>query len=262
MSRPIIAICTALERAQWSVWDQAAALLPTSYVEAVQRAGGLVTMLPPDPQLTESPEEALQGIDGLMLAGGADIDPACYGQEPHPKTVGTVPERDAFEIALTRAAIALDMPLLGICRGMQVINVALGGTLVQHLPELYGHDRHLASMGTFDGADHDVALKPSSLAATVAGETVHVTKSHHHQGVDMVGEGLLVTGTDLLDGLPEAIELSEKTFVLGVQWHPEADESSPVIAAFVRAAQARRLSLSRPSQSAADAAVTGLASAT
>jgi len=240
MSRPVIGICTALERARWSVWDQTAALLPMSYIEAVQRAGGLATLLPPDPLLTEDPSEALEGVDGLMLAGGADIDPSSYGADPHPRTVDTVPERDAFEIAIVRGAIELDVPLLGICRGMQLINVALGGTLLQHLPELYGHDRHLASIGTFDGADHDVTLKAGSLAATVAGETVHVTKSHHHQGVDRVGEGLLVTGTDPMDGLPEAIELPGKSFILGVQWHPEADKSSPVIGALVRAAGMRR----------------------
>ena len=138
MSRPVIGICTALERARWGMWDQEAVLLSRSYVEAVQRAGALVLMLPPDKLLLERPQEALDLLDGLVIAGGADIDPASYGAEPHPETLDTVPERDRFEIALVRAAIERDLPVLGICRGMQLINVAYGGTLMQHLPERFG----------------------------------------------------------------------------------------------------------------------------
>jgi putative glutamine amidotransferase len=237
MRGPVIGICTALEQAAWSVWDQQAALLPLSYVEAVQRAGGLVLMLPPDRRLVSNPDPALELIDGLMLAGGADIDPASYEQEAHPETADTVPERDAFEIALVRGAIARDMPVLGICRGMQLINVARGGTLLQHLPERYGHHEHRRVLGSFDGADHDVALSEGSAAAGAAGEVSHATKSHHHQGVDRLGEGLIVTGTSTLDDLPEAIELPDKRFVLGVQWHPEADPASTVVAGFVDAAR-------------------------
>jgi putative glutamine amidotransferase len=236
MKRPTIGICAALERARWSVWDQQAALLPLSYVEAVQRAGGLVVMLPPDERLAVEPEEALELLDGLMLAGGADIDPASYGQEAHPETVDTVPERDAFEIALVRAAIERDMPVLGICRGMQLINVARGGTLLQHLPDRFGHHEHRRVLGSFDGAEHDVVLSEGSLAASAAGEVVHVTKSHHHQGVDRLGEGLIVSGVSTLEDLPEAIELPDRRFVLGVQWHPEADEGSSVVGALVQAA--------------------------
>ena len=238
--RPVIGICTALETARWSVWDQQAALLPESYLAAVRRAGALAVMLPPDPVSTQEPDEALDLVDGLMLAGGADIDPAAYGAEPHEATVGTVPARDASEIALTRRALERGIPVLGICRGMQLLNVARGGTLHQHLPEHFGHHDHLRSLGSFDGADHDVALVPGSLAARAAGEELHATKSHHHQGVDRVGDGLVVTGTAMLDGLPEALELPDADFVLGVQWHPEADERSRVIGALVAAAAAYR----------------------
>ena len=146
-----------------------------------------------------------------------------------------MPRRDEFEIALARGAIERDLPVLGICRGMQLINVACGGTLIQHVPELVGHDEHRRVIGSFDGAEHDVVLAEGSLAAAAAGEVSHSTKSHHHQGVDRLGEGLLVSGFSTLDELPEAIELPARRFVLGVQWHPEADPASSVIDAFVAA---------------------------
>ena len=240
MSRPVIGMCTALEQARWSVWEQPAMLLARNYVDAVQRAGAMVLMLPPDPCLLEDPGQALEVIDGLVLTGGADIDPAFYGQQAHAETVDTVPERDAFEIALTRAAIERDLPVLGICRGMQLINVARGGTLLQHLPEHYGHSEHRRAIGSFDGADHDVCLIEGTLAARAAGETGHATKSHHHQGIDRLGDGLTISGRSALDDLPEAIEWedgpSHRRFVLGVQWHPEADSASSVIGALVEAA--------------------------
>jgi putative glutamine amidotransferase len=249
MARPVIGICAALERARWSVWDQQAALLPRNYIDAVQSAGGLAVMLPPDPVLVEDPGEALDLLDGLVLAGGADIDPASYGEPRHEETVDTVPERDAFEIALVRAAIERGMPVLGICRGMQLLNVAYGGTLLQHLPERFGHHEHRRVAGSFDGADHDVLLREGSLVARVAGEAKHATKSHHHQGVDRLGEGLAVSATSTLDDLPEAIELDADSraerFVLGVQWHPEADEASPIVGALVAAARRTRTASAR-----------------
>ena len=144
---------------------------------------------------------------------------------------------------MARGAIDLDLPLLGICRGMQLINVACGGTLLQHVPELNGHSEHRRVPGTFDGAEHDVDVVPGSLMANVVGEECHVAKSHHHQGVDRVGEGLVVSATATIDGLPEAIEMPERSFVLGVQWHPEVDPDSPVVGAFVREAAHRTTTL-------------------
>jgi putative glutamine amidotransferase len=244
--RPVIGICTPLEQAKWSVWDLEAVLLPRNYVTAVQRAGGMALLLPPDEHQISDPDEVLDRIDGLMLAGGADIDPLAYGADPHPETRGSVPERDAFEIALAQRALERDLPILGICRGMQLINVAAGGTLVQHLPDTFGHGDHRRSPGSFDDADHDVRLAPGSLAAGAAGEEHHGTKSHHHQGVDQLGHGLRVSGWSTLDELPEAIEAPACSFALGVQWHPEADEASGLIGALVKAAAAGRRAAAAP----------------
>ena len=238
--RPIIGICSALEQARWSYWDQQAFLTPRGYVDAVQRAGGIAILLPSDARALEDPDRWLDLLDGLIMAGGADIEPAVYGAEAHAETAGWVPERDAFELTLTRRAMERDLPFLGICRGMQLLNVARGGTLCQHLPESHGHHEHRRTPGTFDDADHDVRLEQGSLAARAAGEELHATKSHHHQGIDRVGEGLRVTGWATLDELPEAIEDPERAFVLGVQWHPEADERSRLVAALVEEAEARR----------------------
>lgn len=235
--RPAIGICAAQLDASWGVWSQPAALLPFSYIAAIQRAGGLALMIPPDPALIDDPDEMLSRIDGLILAGGHDVDPALYGADPHPATNGTFPRRDEVEIALVRRAVELDMPVLGVCRGMQVLNVAFGGTLLQHLPETLGHEEHRRTPGSFVGSDHGVALRSGSRAAFAAGEDEHNTKSHHHQAVDTVAPCFSVTGQSTIDELPEAIEAPDKRFVLGVQWHPEADERSGVIAALVAEAR-------------------------
>jgi putative glutamine amidotransferase len=234
--RPAIAITTPFTQASYGVWDQHSAVLPAGYVTEVRRAGGLALMVAPEPELMAEPDELLHRVDGLIVSGGVDMDPASYGAQRHPETKGCTPDRDAFEVALIRRASELDLPVLGICRGMQVLNVAFGGTLIQHLPETFGHEDHRRVPGNFDEADHDVRLIPESLAAAAAGELLHTTKSHHHQGVDEVGDGLIVTGTSTLDELVEAIELPDRRFVLGVQWHPEADERSRVIGALVQAA--------------------------
>jgi len=236
MRRPAIGICTALEHARWTVWEHEAFLLSRAYVDAVQAAGGLAFMIPPDAATAADPDATLDPLDGLVLAGGADVDPVTYGAARHPRTTGTRPERDAAEIPLARHALARDLPLLGICRGMQLLNVALGGTLIQHLPDDVGHGDHRRRLGSFDGADHDVRLAPGSLAAQACGELMHATKSHHHQGVDRLGRGLVASGWSVLDELVEAIEAPAARWVLGVQWHPEVDPASGVVAALVEAA--------------------------
>jgi putative glutamine amidotransferase len=230
--RPRIGVCAAVERARWTVWDREALLLSRAYVDALQRAGAIALMVPPDAWVEEHPAAVLDGVDALMLAGGADIDPAVYGERRHRKTTNTRPERDRAEIALALNALERGMPVLGICRGMQLLNVALGGTLVQHLPDDVGHTDHRRSLGSFDNADHDVRLAPGSLAARACGELRHATKSHHHQAVDTLGGGVEASGWSVLDDLVEAIEVPDSRWALGVQWHPEVDPRSRVVRAF------------------------------
>jgi putative glutamine amidotransferase len=217
VSRPVIGITGALERARYRVWDEEVILMDRHYVDQVQRAGGVAVILPPD----RAPEDVLEFVHGLVLTGGSDI--------------GDEPARDHFELELARLAMERDVPLLGVCRGMQVMNVARGGTLIEHIPDTFGHEDHRRVLGAY--GDHDVRLADGSLAARVAGGPTVPTKSHHHQGVDSVGEGLTVTGWAVMDDLPEALEDHSKRFALGVQWHPEADEDSPYIAALVNEAR-------------------------
>ena len=237
MPRPVIGLCAAIEQARWGPWDQAAMLLPRSYVDVVGGAGGLPVLLPPDPTGADLPGEVLDGVDALILTGGSDIDPSSYGADPHPATVRTRPERDRFEIALAGAAVERDIPLLGVCRGMEVLNVARGGTLVQHLPDELGDERHEPEPGRF--AEHGVRLEPGSLAARATGAEHITVKTHHHQGVAELGDGLLASGWSDADRIVEAIELPESGFTLGVLWHPEEGDDGSLIAAVVGAAADR-----------------------
>ena len=242
--RPVIGICTAVEPASWGAWEEEICnLSPRAYSLAVQAAGGMALLLPPDDAVAERPDELLDLVDGLMLAGGCDVDPASYGARPHPETGGTWPERDRFELALTHRALERDHPVLGICRGMQLLNVACGGTLDQHVPDGLGHEDHCHTPGTF--SDHGVRLEPGSLAARAVGADATAVKSHHHQGLDELGEGLAASGWSAPDGIVEAIEMEGRPHALGVMWHPEADERSRVVGWLVEAARERRAAVSR-----------------
>jgi putative glutamine amidotransferase len=235
VSRPVIGICGALEQVSWGAWTVLANVSPRSYALAVQAAGGMALLLPPDDAAAEAPGEMLDLLDGLMLAGGSDIDPASYGARPHPQTTGTRAERDRFELAMAHAALARDMPVLGICRGMELLNIACGGTLAQHLPDTIGSERHRHTPGSF--ADHEVRIAEHTLAARAVGATRGAVKSHHHQGVDELGDGVQVTGWSVADQVAEAIELPAKPYGLGVLWHPEEDQRSRVIVSLVEAAR-------------------------
>jgi putative glutamine amidotransferase len=231
---PVIGICAVRERARWAFWNQEAHLVADSYVAPVQRAGGVAVLLAVD---TRAPLDLLDRIDGLMPIGGADVDPACYGAAREPGTELTYPDRDAFEIALVLGALAREVPVLGICRGMQVLNVALGGTLVQDLVGADGSHSHRKFKGTFEGNAHTVELLPESLAARAVGEHAHVAHCHHHQSVRTLGDGLVVSGR-AEDGVIEAIEMADGRWGLGVQWHPEADDRSRLFGALCVAARA------------------------
>lgn len=234
---PVVGICAAVERVSWGVWDgYEVTLAPRNYVRALQRAGALALVLPPDEAVVREPDLLLDRVDGLLLAGGADIDPASYGAMPHPETKGTWPDRDRFELALTRRALERDLPVLGICRGMQLINVALGGTLDQHLPDSLGQGVHRSTSGSF--GTHRVRLAAGTLACGAAGTDGLLVMSHHHQGVDRLGAGLAATGWSVDDEIIEAIEVPDRRFALGVVWHPEEDEASAIIPALVAAARA------------------------
>ncbi|MEU1404307.1 gamma-glutamyl-gamma-aminobutyrate hydrolase family protein [Streptomyces sp. NPDC005728] len=224
--RPLIGVSTYLEAGtRWGVWELDAVLLPAGYPRLVQEAGGLGFLLPPD--APERAAAAVERLDGLVIAGGPDVDPSRYGAERSPRTGPPAPERDAWELALIDAALRAGVPLLGICRGMQLLNVALGGTLVQHL------DGHAEVVGVF-GA-HPVKPVPGTLYAGIVPEETDVP-TYHHQAVERLGAGL-VPSAHAADGTVEAVELpSGEGWVLGVQWHPEMGADPRIMRALVQAA--------------------------
>lgn len=244
MTRPRIGLCAAVEDVNYRVWNEAAVMLPRAHSDAVARAGGLPLLLPPDDALAERPDDALDVLDGLLLAGGSDIDPLTYGAPPHPSVPETHPARDRFELALTHRALERELPVLGICRGMELLNVATGGTLVADLPEVLGSARHREEPGVF--SEHEVRLDPGSLAARAVGGERTSVRSHHHQAADELGEGIVASGWSVEDEIVEAIEVPGAGFALGVLWHPEIDVRSSVVAAFVEAARTAREAVAGP----------------
>jgi gamma-glutamyl-gamma-aminobutyrate hydrolase PuuD len=231
MSRPVVGITTYLVPARFGTWDLESALVPAAYVRAVEAAGARPVLVPPS---EEGVEETLDALDGLVFSGGSDLDPELYGQEAHEQTTGVAPGRDRAELALLSAALERDMPVLAICRGSQVLNIALGGDLVQHLPDVVGDEKHKHTPGVF--SDHDVDLKPGSRVERILGDRAPV-KSHHHQGFGQLGSGLEASAwAD--DGTLEAIEDPGRRFALGVLWHPEAGEDFALFQALVEEARA------------------------
>jgi putative glutamine amidotransferase len=233
---PVVGVCAAREQARWSFWDRPAHLVSNSYVRALQGAGGAAILVPVDERAAERVVELL---DALLLIGGADVDPRTYGADPEPATEVTYPERDRFEITMANLALERDLPVLGICRGMQILNVARGGTLVQDLAGPDGKNIHRRQLGGFDDSENHVALEEGSLVARAAGEGVHIAHCHHHQAIGELGDGLAITGRAVEDELPEAIEAADGRWVLGVQWHPETRDESAILTAFVDAAKER-----------------------
>jgi putative glutamine amidotransferase len=231
VSKPIIGITTYLTWARFGVWEDDAALIPAAYVRAIEFAGGRPLLVPPS---MEGIDETLDALDGLLFSGGSDLDPEVYGQDAHAETDGVVPERDRAEIALLQAALERDMPVLAVCRGSQVLNVARGGDLVQHLPDVVGDEKHKHTPGTF--ADHDVDLVSGTRVQQILGDHAPV-KSHHHQGYGQLGEGLREAAR-AGDGTIEALEDPSRRFALGVLWHPEAGEDFALFEALVEEARA------------------------
>ena len=229
---PVIGLTTYRQQARSGVWDVPASFLPAVYLEGVTRTGGIAVLLPPQPVDGAIAEQVIGRLDGLILTGGKDVDPAAYGQQPHPATEEPANERDEWEFALLRAALDRRVPVLGICRGPQVINVALGGTLHQHLPDVLGHSGHRVADATF--ASHTAQIAAGSRLNRLLGESIQ-TRCYHHQAIDQVASGLVASAR--CDGIIEGIESAGEDFVVGVQWHPEENlEDLRLFAALVQAA--------------------------
>jgi putative glutamine amidotransferase len=231
--RPLIGITSYAEEVQMGVWTEDAAVVPLAYVWAVEQAGGRPLVVPPT---EEGVDETLDALHGVIFSGGGDLDPELYGADPHGETDDPKPRRDQAEMRMLEAALARDMPVLAICRGSQLLNVARGGDLVQHLPESVGHERHKHEPGAY--SDHDVQVAGDSRLGGLLGEHAPV-KSHHHQGMGRIGEGLReVAWAD--DGVVEGLEDPSKRFALGVLWHPEEGEDFELFKGLVEEARRYR----------------------
>jgi anthranilate synthase component 2/putative glutamine amidotransferase len=231
--RPIIGLTTYRQTTSWGAWHREAALIPATYLDVLVRAGAQPVLLPPIHDTVDVPsvgtdvapkvpepsglDAVCDGLDGLVLAGGGDVGPSRYDQTPDSRTAGTSEDRDRLEFDVLRLALERDMPVLAVCRGLQVLNVALGGDLVQHLPDRIGSDAHHPGPGAF--ASVMVTTEHDSHVGRLCGARVEVLCSHH-QALDHLGRGLRITASSD-DGVVEAAELEARTFVVGVQWHPE-----------------------------------------
>jgi putative glutamine amidotransferase len=233
-SPPIIGITTYLEPARWGVWVREAALLPVPYVRAVERAGGVPVLLPPTGGL-RGLDALVRGMDAIVIAGGGDVDPDLYGAQRHPETGPPQPQRDRFELALVRAAVDADLPFLAICRGLQILNVARGGTLVQYLPQEVGHEIHAPAIGMI--GHHHVHINPTSTVGKILGDGAEVP-TYHHQAVERLGKGLSAVAY-AADRVVEAVELQGHRFGIGVQWHPEEGDDRRLFEALVAEATGR-----------------------
>ena len=232
--RPIIGITSYAQPARWGAWELPAALVPLYYVESVERAGGRALLVPPS---DEDVDDTLDVLDGIVFSGGIDIDPGAYGAERHPSTDPAQAHRDAGELALLTRALERDVPTLAICRGFQLLNIARGGDLVQHLPETVGHEGHREEHGTF--SEHAVDVKDGTRLAGIIGTRHDGVQSSHHQGVGRVGEGLVETAW-AEDGSLEGLEDPGKRFAVGVLWHPEMEEDKRLFEALVDEARRYR----------------------
>jgi putative glutamine amidotransferase len=233
-ARPLIGISAYSQQARWGSWDLPAVLLPSRYSDMVAAAGGLPVLVPPLPGVAH----VLARLDGLILSGGGDIDPASYGAARDPACGPANPDRDNAEFELARQALDRALPVLGICRGLQVINVVLGGTLIQHLPDVVGHDGHSPEESRH--GSHKVSVASESLLARLLGRTEAAVPTHHHQAAGRLGDGLVPTAwAD--DGTVEAVELAEPaSFMVAVQWHPEAADDPSLFDALIAAASPRQ----------------------
>ncbi|MGO9963949.1 MAG: gamma-glutamyl-gamma-aminobutyrate hydrolase family protein [Acidimicrobiales bacterium] len=230
--RPVIGVTAYEEEASWGLWQTKASLVPSAYVRSLADAGASTVILPVLQEREPTLDCLVRRLDGLVLTGGPDVDPARYGAEAHPRSQAPRTQRDERELALVSAAERAGLPLLAICRGMQLLNVAYGGSLIQHLPDVVGHEEHNLTPGAFSG--HRVRIEAGSSLHKALGWEERDVPTHHHQGIDRLGGGLCAVAW-AEDGTIEAVEDRAKPFVVGVQWHPEADADGSVFRALVLA---------------------------